>query len=541
MKKRENWGGRMGFILAAVGSAIGLGNIWRFPYQLYGNRGGVFLIFYFIALITAGIPLLILEFGLGHQLRGSAPSVFRRIGEITPERKQSRLNWEWLGWFQTLISFFISTYYSVIVGWTIGYFALSIFSNKNAGWGSNTVSFFDDFLGRTTGGNPAAHLDLIHFTAWIPALSLLVWLIMFLILMSGVKKGIERASKFFMPALIVLLLFITGWSIFLKGAPQGLNELFKPDFSGMTFKDGFDIAIAAYTQIFYSISVGFSIMIAYSSYLPKKSDIVNNAFITGLLDCGFSIIAGILVFSIIGAMAFTQQKEFTEVVGSGGPGLTFITIPTALNSLPGMWGQIIGPIFFLCLFFAGITSAISTLETVVAAICDKFGITRLKVVTVVCAIGFTLSMIYSSRMGIEPLGTIDEAVSEVGILLAGVIEIILVAWIFKVKEIQKHINHHSDFSAGLWWKISITFITPLSLFCLLTFKGIDVIENAIKKIKGLQQGTTSISDFLIFLIFFIGVLLLILTASFIISRFKGNPHYLHDEEKPIKPSSRGVK
>lgn len=537
MKKRENWGGRVGFILAAVGSAVGLGNIWRFPYQLYENRGGVFLIFYFIALVTAGIPLLILEFGLGHKLKGSAPSVFSRIGEISPTQKKSKLNWEWLGWFQTLISFFISTYYSVIVGWTIGYFALSTFSNTHKGWGSNTVTFFGDFLGETTAGAPAAHVDLIHFTPWIPFLTLFVWIIMFIILMSGVKKGIERASKFFMPTLIFLLLFITGWSLFLKGAPQGLNALFKPDFSNLTFKDGFDIAIAAYTQIFYSISVGFSIMIAYSSYLPKKSDIVNNAFITGLLDCGFSIISGIMVFSILGAMALTQGKPIPEVVGSGGPGLAFVTIPAALNSLPGIWGQIIGPIFFLCLFFAGITSAISTVETVIAAFCDKFGFSRLKVVTVISCLGFSLSLIYSTRLGISPLGTIDEAVSEVGILLAGVIEIIIVAWIFKVKELQKHINHYSDFPAGLWWKISITFITPLSLLCLLSFKGIAVTQNIVAKIKGLKDQSCTLSDFMIFLIFFVGVLLLILFLSIIISIFKGDPHHLHHEEKELPENS----
>lgn len=513
MQKREEWGSRMGFVLAAVGSAIGLGNIWRFPYIAYTNYGGTFLIPYFFALLTAGIPLLILEFGLGHKLRGAAPSVFARLTKL----HQSNSNWEWLGWFQTLISFVISTYYTVIISWTIGYFALSLFSGSNSGWGSDTEHFFTQFLGAENG-------VYYQFTLWIPLLTLLVWAVCFVILSRGIKSGIEKANKIFMPILIILVLFITIRVLFLKGAAEGLNHLFEPDFKMLfSLKEGPKIWIAAYGQIFFSLSVGFAVMISYSSHLPKKSDIVNNAFITGFLNCGFSMIAGIMIFAILGNMASSKGVDIDEVV-KGGAGLAFVTIPQALNSLPGISGKIIGPLFFLSLTFAGFSSAISIMEATVAAITDKFNISRLKAISIVILTGFSLSILFTSGAGSNGLTITDNFVNNIGILLSGIAEIALLAWFFKLKLIRTHVNLTSDFKVGYGWTIAIAIITPVSLIAIVTWNTFTALTD---ETYFFSQPIAQIVETILF---GWAMIFSILTASIILHFKKGHPYHLNGHE-----------
>ncbi|MBN2652162.1 MAG: sodium-dependent transporter [Spirochaetales bacterium] len=220
MKQRDQWGSRLGFVLAAVGSAIGLGNIWRFPYQAYNNGGGAFLVPYFIALLTAGIPLIILEFGLGHKMRGAAPSAFARL---TTKNKNVN-NWEWLGWFQTFLSGVIATYYTVIIGWALSYTFLSF----KQSWGDNPTEYFTQTYSQMSGVDAfTASFPIWHIVLAVFA----VWAICFAILFSGVKKGVEAANKIFMPLLIVMVLIILFKSITLDGAKNGLNFLFTPNFS----------------------------------------------------------------------------------------------------------------------------------------------------------------------------------------------------------------------------------------------------------------------------------------------------------------------
>ncbi|MGM0673292.1 MAG: sodium-dependent transporter, partial [Spirochaetota bacterium] len=277
--QKEQWGSRVGFILAAVGSAIGLGNIWRFPYQAFDNGGGAFLIPYFVALFTAGIPIIIMEFSMGHKMKGGAPLTFAKMNR----------KFEWLGWWQALISFVIASYYVVIIGWAINYFFFSF----NLSWSGEPVDFFvGEFLGLTDGPFQLGGMN------WNIVLTVVVaWLISFAALFAGIKKGIERANKIFMPLLIFLLLIILIRGLTLPGAAQGLEMLFKPDFSQIM--DG-GVWVAAYGQIFFTLSIAFAIMITYSSYLPDDADIVNNGFMTALLNSGFSIVAGIAIFSILG-------------------------------------------------------------------------------------------------------------------------------------------------------------------------------------------------------------------------------------------------
>lgn len=436
MKQREQWGTRTGFVLAAIGSAIGLGNIWRFPYVAYENGGGAFFIPYLFAMLTAGIPFLILEFGTGRQHRSSAPRLFAKISK----------NWEWLGWWQILVSFVISLYYVAIVGWTILYCFLAF----NQGWGVETGEYFyKSFLQLS---NSPLEMNGIRWPIFAAIAA--TWGICWFVLFNGVKKGIETASKIFMPLLFVIVLIITAKAVTLPGSMEGLNWLFQPDFSALL---NIKVWVAAYGQLFYSLSIGFAIMLTYSSYLPKESDIANNACITAFVNCGFSIVAGILVFSVLGNMALQQGVGIDKVV-SQSVGLAFITFPKAINSLP--WPVFFGVLFFTALLFAGLSSHISICETVISAIMEKFSLSRKKAVSIYCVVGLLAGSVFATNSGLFILDIVDHFINNFGILATGLVEIILLSWLCKLDIVRKNINATSDFSVGGFWVFCLKIITP---------------------------------------------------------------------------------
>ncbi|MBR9788754.1 MAG: sodium-dependent transporter [Vibrionaceae bacterium] len=446
--KREQWGSRAGFILAAVGSAIGLGNIWRFPYMAYENGGGAFFIPYLFAMITAGIPFMILEFSMGQKYRGSAPKTLAKIHS----------KFEWLGWFQVGVAAVIAVYYVAVIGWSISYFGLSF----SQGWGADTNAFFfSEYL--KLGDNSPTNLGSIQ---WKIALSMVIaWAVTYVAIASGVKSGIERASKIMMPILFLMVLFLIGRMVFLPGALDGVNYMFEPDFSKI-----WDVKVwaAAYGQIFFTLSIGFAIMLAYSSYLPEKSDITNNAFMTVLINCGFSILSGIMIFSVLGYMAQEQGKPLTEVV-SAGVGLAFVTLPAAINLLPAPY--ILGPLFFFALVVAGLSSHISIMEAVTSAIIDKLNWTRKKAANVVIGTGFVVSMAFATNGGLLLLDLVDHFANNVGIMVGGLVEIVLMAWILnRVAEVRDYVNERSDFSIGQWFEVCLRFVTPIMLAVILATK-----------------------------------------------------------------------
>ncbi|MBV7262446.1 sodium-dependent transporter [Photobacterium sp. WH24] len=442
--KREQWGTRAGFILAAVGSAIGLGNIWRFPYMAYENGGGAFFIPYLFAMITAGIPFMIMEFSLGHKLRGAAPRAFSKLG----------VKLEWLGWFQVFIASVIAVYYVAVIGWAISYLGFAFTQS----WGSDTNAFFfSEYL--KLGDNSPSNLGGLQLHIAIPMI--IAWGITFAAIFTGVKGGIERASKIMMPLLFLMVLALIARVIFLDGALNGLNYLFQPDFSKILDAK---VWSAAYGQIFFTLSVGFAIMIAYSSYLPEKSDISNNAFMTVLINCGFSMVAGILIFSVLGYMAQEQAKPLTEVV-SAGVGLAFVTIPAAINLLPAPY--ILGPVFFLALVVAGLSSHISIIEAVTSAVMDKLKWSRKKAASVVCGVGFIVSMAFATNGGLLLLDLVDYFINNVALLASCLIELLVIGWLLKVSDIRSYVNSISEFSIGKWFEICIRFISPIMLAIIL--------------------------------------------------------------------------
>ncbi|MCJ0932714.1 sodium-dependent transporter [Virgibacillus halodenitrificans] len=441
METRSQWGTRAGFILAAVGSAVGLGNIWRFPAVAYENGGGAFFIPYLFALLTAGIPILIMEFTMGHKYKGSAPLTFKRMNKKS----------EFVGWWAVAVSFVISTYYAVIIAWAMSY---SVFS-FNLNWGSDTEGFlFNEYLnlsvdpGQTGSFVPGVLIPLI-----------LVWVVVLGILFKGVKKGIEIANRIFIPALVIIFLIIVIRAITLPGAIDGLQAFFAPDFSKILQPD---VWVAAYGQIFFSLSIAFAIMITYSSYLPKKSDITGNAFITGFGNSSFELLAGIGVFSVLGFMASQSGVAVDEVV-AGGVGLAFVVFPAIINEFPGLNG-LFGFLFFASLVLAGLTSLMSITETYVAGLVDKFKISRTKAVLFGGGIAAVISLLFATQGGLFFLDAADYFINQFGVAMLGLVEVVLIAWILReVKSLQLHANEISDIRLGSWWSFSLKFITPIVL------------------------------------------------------------------------------
>ncbi len=445
-KQRSQWGSRTGFILAAIGSAVGLGNIWRFPYVAATNGGGAFLVPYLFALLSAGIPILILEFVIAHKIKKGAAGTFGAVS-----RKM-----QIFGWFQTFISFGIMTYYTVIIGWTLNYFVYS----AGAKWGEDSKGFFfGDFLHITDSPFNFGGIN----TSMLLALTL-VWALNIIVLISGIKKGIEKANKVFMPLLVVSLLVIVVRGVTLEGAAAGLNYFFTPDF-GALLKPS--VWIAAYGQIFYSLSIAFGIMITYASYLPDDTDIVNNAFMTGFGNSSFSMLAGIGVFSVIGYMATTSGASVEEVA-SGGIGLAFIVFPQIINALPGL-NSLMGMVFFSSLIFAGVSSSMSVFEVIVTSISEKFEMGRKKATLVVGAIGFACSLIFVTGAGLYILDIVDHVINNYGIAISGLIEIIFLAWYLKIDDMRKYANKSSDFQVGTWWNFTLKYLTPVLLSVMFIF------------------------------------------------------------------------
>lgn len=442
---RAQWNTRWGFLSAAIGSAIGLGSIWRFPYVVYENGGGAYLLPYVVALITAGVPLMILEYGIGHRMRGSAPLSFAKIDS----------RWEWLGWWTVLfVMFGINAYYAVVIAWCVSYLGFSF----TLAWGSAPDSFFfKEFLGSTRGPE---HIG-------VPQASILfslavVWFINWVITFFGVEKGIEKANKVFMPLLLILILILLGWTLTLPDATKGILRYLQPDFARLREPK---VWIDAYSQIFFTLSLGFGIMIAYASYLPSESDINFDAWITSIADTIISFVAGLAIFGALGYMAAQTSKPFGEVV-THGIGLAFVAYPQVISLLPN-WPNIFGALFFLTLTVAGIASSVSIVEAFNAAVMDKFNLRRKPVVTTLSTGGFLAGIIFTTGGGFAWLDIVDHFLSHYGLFVACILQCYVVGWIYGAAKLREHVNRVSLVRVGRLFDIAIRYLIPIVLAVLL--------------------------------------------------------------------------
>ena len=451
--KQESFNSRNYFILAAIGSAVGLGNIWRFPYVAYSNGGGAFILPYLIALLSAGIPLLFFDYAIGHRYRGSAPLALRRLGKWT----------ETLGWWQVMVCFVIALYYAAVVAWAGMY---TIFSFTQA-WGSDPKTFLmQDFL--HVAETPGVGFDFVPSLV-IPMV--VVWAVTLITIALGVNKGLAMANTVFMPLLVVMFLILVVQSLFLPGAADGLNALFTPDWGAL---GNLGVWAAAFGQIFFSLSVGFGIMTTYASYLKRRTDLTGSGLVVGFANSGFELLAGIGVFAALGVMAQASGLGVNEVVDKGLT-LAFVTFPTIISQAP--LGPLMGVLFFGSLTVAGITSLLSIVEVLASAVRDKLGIPKVRATL---AIGIPLAIIstalLSTTTALYFLDITDEFVNKFGILAVAFACVIAVAWIVrKLPVLSRHLDRFSSFRTGKAWVVFIGAIVPVALGSMLVTEFLDKI------------------------------------------------------------------
>jgi NSS family neurotransmitter:Na+ symporter len=448
---RESWSARSGFIIAAIGSAVGLGNIWRFPYVAYENGGGAFLIPYLIAIFAAGLPLLFLDYAVGHKYRKAPPTAYKKL-----------MNSEALGWWQVMVTLLIGIYYASVLSWAGSYMFYSIGQQ----WGTDTEKFF--FTSYLQNGEGLAF-------GFVPTLFIglvIVWTVVMFILYGGVKKGVELSNKIFIPLLLILFSILVVQALRLPGAVDGLNAFFTPNWEAMA---NYKVWLAAFGHIFFSLSVGFGIMLTYSSYLKRKTNLTGSGLVVALANSSFEILAGIGIFAALGFMAYSAGSSVDDVV-SGGIGLAFIAFPKIISSL-GAGGDLFGFLFFASLTVAGVTSMVSILQVPIAAFQDKLGWSRKRAVTIIAGGSAIVSTIlFSTHSAITFVDIIDYFANNIGIVGGGLLSIILVTWFRRplLKELQQHVNQYSSIKLGWGWNFLLTIVTPLSLLVALglTLKSI---------------------------------------------------------------------
>ena len=348
-KKRSSFSGKIGFVLAAAGSAVGLGNIWRFPYLAAKYGGGIFLLVYLVLAVTFGFALMTAEIALG---RKTGKSAIHAFGDLNKK-------FGFVGLLASLVPMIILPYYSVIGGWVAKYLTVFVSGGAHA---AAQDGFFESFIAQ-----PLEPLG--WFLLFIGATAIIV--------LFGVEKGIEKVSKFMMPVLVVLTIGIAIYSMTMPGAMEGVKYYFLPDFT----KFSATTVLAAMGQLFYSMSLAMGIMITYGSYMKKDVSINSSVSQIELFDTGIAFLAGLMVIPAV--FSFSGGDE--TALGKG-PGLMFITLPKVFDSIPGVMGTIIGALFFILVLFAALTSSISLMETVVSIFRDKFGWGR-KLTCLIVAIG----------------------------------------------------------------------------------------------------------------------------------------------------------
>ena len=438
---RGGFSSRKVFIFAAIGSAVGLGNLWRFPYVAYENGGGAFLIPYLVALLTAGIPFLLLDYAIGHRHRGSAPLSFARLGRRA----------EGLGWWQVGICFVIAVYYAAVLAWAVRY----VFFSIDQKWGEDPVGFFvNDFLQLSS---PGVTADPV---AGVMVPLIVVWAVVIGVLALGVQRGIGLTAAVFIPILVLTFGILVVRALFLPGAAEGLNTLFTPHWAALTEAS---VWAAAFGQIFFSLSIGFGIMITYASYAKKDTDMAGSGLVVGFSNSGFELLAGIGVFAALGFIAQAQGVAVDEVA-AGGVGLAFFAFPAIISEAP--FGALIGVLFFTSLVIAGLTSLISVAEVVISAVRDKLELSRRTATLVVTIPMAVLSVAFlGTTSGLHVLDIVDHFINQFGILLVAVVSMIVVAWGLRaLPDLAAHLNDgSSSVHLGTWWRLLVGVVAPVAL------------------------------------------------------------------------------
>ena len=452
--KRSNFTGSIGFVLAAAGSAVGLGNIWRFPYLAAKDHGGIFILCYIILALTFGFALLTTEIAIGRKTAQSPLTAYKKIHK----------KWGGIGTLACLVPVLILPYYCSIGGWVIKYFVN--FTTGQAGACAED-GYFTQFISQT----------------WQPIVYMLIFLALTsLIIFRGVNKGIENVSKILMPILLILVIGISVYSLTISHTDadgvtrtglQGLKIYLIPDFKGITLKELLMIIMDAMGQLFFSVSVSMGIMIAYGSYVKKDTNLMKSINQIEIFDTIVALLAGLMIVPAV--FVFMGQDGM-----SAGPGLMFISLPKIFDQM-GKIGVLIGFLFFLMVIFAALTSAVSVMEAIVSSIMDKFGLSRKKSALIVFAyaaiagiiVCFGYNLLYfelplpNGTVG-QVLDVLDYISNSVLMPLVAFLTCILIGWVVKPKTIIDEVTLGGiKFSRKHLYILMIKFVAPIMLFILL--------------------------------------------------------------------------
>ena len=444
-EKRSSFTGKIGFVLAAAGSAVGLGNIWRFPYLAAKYGGGIFLLVYLILAVTFGFALMCAEIALGRKTGKSAIEAFGSLSK----------KYSFVGVLASVIPAMILPYYSVIGGWVTKY--LAVFSTGGIHEAA-TDGFFEGFISKP--------IEPIGWFLLFIGLTALVVLL-------GVEKGVEKVSKIMMPVLVVLTLVIAGYSVFMPGAAEGVKYYLMPDFS----KFSATTVLSAMGQLFYSMSLAMGIMITYGSYMKKDVNLEKSVRQIEIFDTGIAFFAGLMIIPAV--FAFSGGDE--TALGKG-PGLMFITLPKVFESMKG--GTFIGALFFLLVLFAALTSSISLMETVVSIVRDKFGWKRKP--TCIAVLLFSVVLGLSSSLGFGLLSNIslggmsildmfDFVSNSILMPIVALLTCIFVGYVIKPKCLIEEIELTGEFKSKTLFTIVIKYVAPVCIILILLSSVLDAL------------------------------------------------------------------
>jgi NSS family neurotransmitter:Na+ symporter len=470
---RETWATRAAFVLAAIGSAVGLGNLWGFPYKLYTYGGGAFLIPYFAAMLIMGIPLLIMEFSVGHWAQQAPPGAFSTVLK----------KYRYVGWWLVALAFVIITYYSVILAYCVDYLIASLagFGSQVAWAGENSGGAKEFFFKGLLGYEDTMKLGMP--APRVVAGTLIAWIIVYLCLFRGVK-WVSKVVLLTVPLPWIMLVILTARGLTLEGAVQGLEFYLEPRWEKLLQPDTWRFAFG---QVFFSMSLGFAVMLSYASFLHRSSDINNNALIIGLGDMGTSFVAGVAVFSMLGGMSLASGTPVPDLVPEGTVGLSFVVFPYGLAQLPAT--AFFSSVFFLALLTLGIDSAFSIVEACLASVCDsKPEWPRKYVLPGICVVGCGLGLVFTAtRGGLNWLGLADALINgPFGILIVALAECLVVGWAWHgkfVKEMRRHANERSDWKLYPWWDVIVKYVAPAFLGILIVWSISGEVHDVIDKWK----------------------------------------------------------
>ncbi len=437
------------FILAAAGSAVGLGNIWRFPFIAGDNGGGAFILVYLVCIFLIGIPIMMAEVLMGREVRASPINTLRRLVETS----KASPAWVLIGWMGVLAGFFILSFYAVIAGWAMNYVVVSAQGTFEGATSDTAVATFDSLL--------ASPLQLIFWQTLF--LVITVWFIA-----RGVSKGLELAIRVFMPLLFILLMVLLGYSVTTGGFGQAAEFMFRFDWERMTVAG----VLAAMGQAFFTLSLGMGAIMAYGAYVPAQASVPGTVTIIALLDTVVAIAAGLVIFSVV----FANGLEPSQ-----GPGLMFITVPLAFGHMP--FGTLFGSVFFVLVSFAALTSAISLLEPALAYLVEEYNAVRsrvsisLGVMTWILGLGTVFSFNLWSEAHLVGERTffdlVDFITNNIMLPLGGLLMGLFVGWVVPRKLVESQLGMTRALLEG--WLIAVRFVAPagvMAIFLYTLYRGV---------------------------------------------------------------------